>query len=166
MFKVPSDHSPAQTRAPLSLTAMFRRLHLRHQALALQQRLTQLLRQRLRPQPLLPLLLRLRLRLQPRLRLRQHRRLHLRKVLFPGPAALTRHGILPVTGALSAGGPPGAVQTASFNGTFSNQPNVTLSRLVGTLHMTGSVAQNVTISSNAAAILTISGLGPAPVPAF
>src|SRR4029077_525656 len=59
----------------------------------------------------------------------------------------------------SVGAPPGGSQTASFDGTFSNQPNVTLSRLVGTLHMTDSVAQNVTISSNAAAVLTISGLG-------
>jgi autotransporter-associated beta strand protein len=59
----------------------------------------------------------------------------------------------------SVGAPPGALDTALFNGAFSNQPNVTLSRAVGTLHMTDSVAQNVTLSSNAAAVLTISGLG-------
>ena len=55
----------------------------------------------------------------------------------------------------SPSGPPGAVQTALFNGTFSNQPNVTLSRAVGTLHMATGVAQNVTLSSSAAQILTI-----------
>ena len=60
----------------------------------------------------------------------------------------------------SAGAPPGAVQTALFNGVFSNQPNVTLSRAVGTLHMaTGSVAQNVTLSSSAAADPHNHGLG-------
>ena len=57
------------------------------------------------------------------------------------------------------GAPPGGFQTARFAGPFTNQPNVTLGRLVGTLHMTDSVAQNVTLSSNAAAILTITGLG-------
>ena len=54
-----------------------------------------------------------------------------------------------------SGGPPGAVDTALFNGAFTNQPNVTISTLVGTLHMATGVAQNVTLSSSAAQILTI-----------
>jgi autotransporter-associated beta strand protein len=59
----------------------------------------------------------------------------------------------------TAGGPPNAVQIASFDGTFSNQPNITISTTVGELHMATGVAQNVTISSSAAQILTIEGVG-------
>jgi autotransporter-associated beta strand protein len=59
----------------------------------------------------------------------------------------------------TAGGPPNALQTASFDGTFSNQPNVTIGTVVGELHMATGVAQNVTISSSAAQILTFEGVG-------
>jgi hypothetical protein len=53
----------------------------------------------------------------------------------------------------TAGGPPNALQTASFDGTFSNQPNVTIGTIVGELHMATGVAQNVTISATGANIL-------------
>jgi autotransporter-associated beta strand protein len=59
----------------------------------------------------------------------------------------------------TAGGPPNALQTATFDGTFSNQPNVTIGTVVGELHMATGVAQNVTISSSAAQILTFEGVG-------
>jgi autotransporter-associated beta strand protein len=59
----------------------------------------------------------------------------------------------------TAGGPPNALQTANFDGAFSNQPNLTIDDTVGTLHMTDGVAQNVTISSSAARILLITGGG-------
>ena len=59
----------------------------------------------------------------------------------------------------TAGGPPLSIDTAVFNSAFTNQPNVTISRLVGSLHMATGVAQNVTISSSAAQILTIDGVG-------
>jgi autotransporter-associated beta strand protein len=58
----------------------------------------------------------------------------------------------------TAGGPPNAIQTANFDGTFTNQPNVTLGTTVGEIHMATGVAQNVTISSSAAQILTIEGV--------
>ena len=59
----------------------------------------------------------------------------------------------------TAGGPPLTIDTAVFNSAFTNQPNVTISRTVGSLHMATGVAQNVTISSSAAQILTIEGVG-------
>jgi autotransporter-associated beta strand protein len=59
----------------------------------------------------------------------------------------------------TGGGPPLSIDTAVFNSAFTNQPNVTISRLVGSLHMATGVAQNVTISSSAAQILTIDGVG-------
>ena len=59
----------------------------------------------------------------------------------------------------TAGGPPNALQVASFDGTFSNQPNITISTIVGELRMATGVAQNVTISSSAAQILTFEGVG-------
>ena len=59
----------------------------------------------------------------------------------------------------TAGGPPNAFQTASFDGAFSNQPNITIGTIVGELHMATGVAQNVTISSSAAQILTFEGVG-------
>jgi hypothetical protein len=63
------------------------------------------------------------------------------------------------SGNWSPGGPPGPGDTALFNGAFSNQPNLTVGSTVGTLWMTDPVAQNVTISANAGAVLSISGLG-------
>jgi fibronectin-binding autotransporter adhesin len=55
-------------------------------------------------------------------------------------------------------GPPGAADTALFNSAFSNQPNVIAGTVaVGELHMATGVAQNVTLSSSAAQILTIEG---------
>jgi len=59
----------------------------------------------------------------------------------------------------SPSGPPGGNDTAVFNSAFSNQPNLTADAVVGTLLMTNSVAQDVTISSSLAAILTIGGSG-------
>ena len=59
----------------------------------------------------------------------------------------------------TAGGPPLGIDTAVFNSAFTNQPNVTIGRAVGSLHMATGVAQNVTISSSAAQILTINGVG-------
>ena len=82
---------------------------------------------------------------------------------FPGPAA-PRHG-WNNAGNWTAGGPPGPGDTALFNGAFTNQPNLTIGATVGTLHMATGVAQNVTISSSAARILSIEGVG-IPVPAF
>ena len=59
----------------------------------------------------------------------------------------------------SVGAPPGGTDTALFDGTFSNQPNVTTTTAIGTLWMTDSVGQNVTLSSNVAAIFNITGGG-------
>ena len=59
----------------------------------------------------------------------------------------------------SPSGPPGGLDTARFDGSFSNQPNVTTTTAVGTLWMTDSVGQNVTLSSNVAAIFNITGGG-------
>ena len=66
---------------------------------------------------------------------------------------------MPLTGA--ARGPPERLpDTAIFDGAFSNQPNVIADTVaVGELHMATGVAQNVTISSSAAQILTIEGVG-------
>ncbi len=57
----------------------------------------------------------------------------------------------------SAGGPPGAADTALFNGVFFSQPNLTTGDSVGTLQMTTGVVQNVMISGRRT--LSISGLG-------
>ena len=57
----------------------------------------------------------------------------------------------------SPAGPPGAADTAIFNGAFSNQPTITTGTTVGTLWMTTGVAQNVVITSGAT--LFISGQG-------
>ena len=59
----------------------------------------------------------------------------------------------------SPSGPPGGLDTAEFNSSFTNQPNVTTTTAIGTLWMTDSVGQNVTLSSNVAAILNITGGG-------
>jgi len=59
----------------------------------------------------------------------------------------------------SPSGPPGATDVALFDGSFSNQPNVITTTAVGTLWMTDSVAQDVTLSSSGAAILNITGGG-------
>ena len=60
----------------------------------------------------------------------------------------------------SPSGPPTGNDTAVFNSAFSNQPNLTANTVVGTLLMTDSVAQNVTLGSiGAAQILTIDGHG-------
>jgi len=59
----------------------------------------------------------------------------------------------------SPSGPPGGPDTAVFNSAFSNQPNLIADAAIGTLLMTNSVAQDVTISSSLAAILTIGGGG-------
>ena len=57
----------------------------------------------------------------------------------------------------SPSGPPGPGDTALFNGAFINQPNLTTSPTVGTLHMATGVIQNVTLSGPGT--LSISGLG-------
>src|SRR6476659_9316803 len=57
------------------------------------------------------------------------------------------------------GGPPGPGDTGVFNQVFINQPNLTTGATVGTLHMATGVVQNVTLSANAGAVLSISGLG-------
>jgi fibronectin-binding autotransporter adhesin len=54
----------------------------------------------------------------------------------------------------STGAKPGTTDNAVFNGTFSNQPNLTASTTAGGLWMTGSVGQNVTISGST---LTLQG---------
>ena len=54
------------------------------------------------------------------------------------------------------GGPPGAADTALFNGVFFSEPNLTVGDSVGTLHMTIGVVQNVIISG---ATLSITGIG-------
>jgi autotransporter-associated beta strand protein len=59
----------------------------------------------------------------------------------------------------SPSGPPSGEDTAVFNGAFSNQPNITENTAIGTLLMTTGVAQDVTVSSSLAAILTIAGNG-------
>jgi autotransporter-associated beta strand protein len=59
----------------------------------------------------------------------------------------------------SPSGPPGVGDTAVFDGAFINQPNLTTGATVGTVHMATGVAQNVTLSSNPGAVLSISGLG-------
>jgi autotransporter-associated beta strand protein len=59
----------------------------------------------------------------------------------------------------SPSGPPGVGDTALFDGVFINQPNLTTGATVGTLHMATGVIQNVTISANPGATLSISGLG-------
>src|SRR4029077_2190673 len=59
----------------------------------------------------------------------------------------------------SPSGPPGVGDTALFDGAFINQPNLTTSATVGTLHMATGVIQNVTISANPGAVLNISALG-------
>src|SRR5687768_16111791 len=53
------------------------------------------------------------------------------------------------------GGAPGTGDNAVFNGTFTNQPNLTGTATVGGIWMTGSVAQNVTVSGSS--VLTLSG---------
>jgi len=58
----------------------------------------------------------------------------------------------------SPSGPPGAGDTALFNGVFINQPNLTTGATVGTLHMATGVVQNVTLSGNPGAVLNISAL--------
>ena len=58
----------------------------------------------------------------------------------------------------SLGGPPGPGDTAVFNQAFINQPNLTTGATVGTLHMATGVIQNVTLSANAGAVLSISAL--------
>jgi len=63
------------------------------------------------------------------------------------------------SGNWSPSGPPGVGDTALFDGAFINQPNLTTSATVGTLHMATGVTQNVTLSANAGAVLSISGLG-------
>jgi autotransporter-associated beta strand protein len=59
----------------------------------------------------------------------------------------------------SPSGPPSGDDTALFNSAFSNQPDLIADAAIGTLLMTNSVAQDVTISSSLAAILTIAGNG-------
>ena len=59
----------------------------------------------------------------------------------------------------SPSGPPTGEDTAVFNSAFSNQPNLITATVVGTLLMTDSVAQNVTLGSIGAQILTIDGHG-------
>ena len=49
----------------------------------------------------------------------------------------------------SPSGPPSGNDTALFNSAFSNQPNLIADAAIGTLLMTNSVAQDVTISSSA-----------------
>jgi autotransporter-associated beta strand protein len=56
-------------------------------------------------------------------------------------------------------GPPGSGDTALFDQVFINQPNLTTGNTVGTLHMATGVIQNVTLSANPGATLSISGLG-------
>ena len=82
-------------------------------------------------------------------------------LIFPGPAQIDT--TWNNAGNWTAGGPPNGFDTAVFDSAFTNQPNVTIARAVGTLHMATGVAQNVTISSSAAQILTI---GASAVPAF
>ena len=55
-------------------------------------------------------------------------------------------------------GPPGPGDTAVFDGAFINQPNLTTGATVGTLHMATGVIQNVTLSGDPGAILSISAL--------
>jgi len=62
------------------------------------------------------------------------------------------------SGNWSPSGPPGVGDTALFNQVFLNQPNLTVGSTVGTLHMATGVVQNVTISANAGAVLSISAL--------
>ena len=58
----------------------------------------------------------------------------------------------------SPSGPPGPGDTALFNGVFINQPNLTTGATVGTLRMATGVIQNVTLSANPGAVLSISAL--------
>jgi len=59
----------------------------------------------------------------------------------------------------SPSGPPTGTDTAAFNSSFSNQPNVTAATTVGSLLMTDPVAQNVTISNTGGgSVLTINGI--------
>ena len=55
-------------------------------------------------------------------------------------------------------GPPGPGDTALFDRAFINQPNLTTGATVGTLHMATGVIQNVTLSANPGAVLSISAL--------
>ena len=55
-------------------------------------------------------------------------------------------------------GPPVAEDVAVFDGALSNQPNLIANAAIGSLLMTDSVAQDVTISSSLT-ILTIAGTG-------
>ena len=64
-----------------------------------------------------------------------------------------------IPGNWTPGGPPNALQIASFDGAFANQPTITADTAVGELHMATGVAQNVTIFATAANILTIEGVG-------
>ena len=57
-----------------------------------------------------------------------------------------------------SGGPPGPGDTALFDGVFINQPNLTTGATVGTLRMATGVVQNVTLSANPGAVLSISAL--------
>jgi hypothetical protein len=59
----------------------------------------------------------------------------------------------------SPAGPPGAADTAVFNGAFSNQPNLTAVATVGSLLMTDPVAQNVTVTGSALTINGVAGTG-------
>ncbi len=59
----------------------------------------------------------------------------------------------------SPAGPPGAADTAVFNGAFSNQPNLTAAATVGSLFMTDPVAQNVTVTGSALTINGVAGSG-------
>jgi autotransporter-associated beta strand protein len=52
---------------------------------------------------------------------------------------------------------PGGPDTAVFDTTLANQPNLTANAPVGGLWMTGNVAQSVTISANAGSTLTLQG---------
>jgi len=82
---------------------------------------------------------------------------------------LVPDALRPWTGAVSTtwatagnwtGGTPGNTDTAEFNSSFTNQPNLLADATVGSLLMTAGVAQNVTISSNGAGTqLTINGIG-------
>jgi fibronectin-binding autotransporter adhesin len=52
---------------------------------------------------------------------------------------------------------PGNIDNAVFNGTFTNQPNVSASTNPGGIWMTNTVGQNVTISANAGTTITLQG---------
>jgi autotransporter-associated beta strand protein len=57
----------------------------------------------------------------------------------------------------SPAGPPGAADTAVFDGAFLNQPTLAVNATVGSLHMATGVAQNVSVSSTGD-VLTINGV--------